>query len=256
MSKVFYNFRNYTGLSYKQVMTRGERIKMAMKVARMKQPKLAKLIGVSQVYVSRIVNDRDPADARLPQIAEVLGVPFEWLAVGGHPPSWAEPAPAERSGTTTYDSPPTLTVEGQVSAGAGDIDLWADVGGRLRFGKEWAAVRVQGDSAYPVVYPDQYALVDYARAVTLDNLDERAGWDLDDDVVLVRLHNGGALLKRFCFHPPGDFILASVNGGRRSPLVRREDIHCIVPVVGTIYHGADERPVERWKDKKAMRGKR
>jgi transcriptional regulator with XRE-family HTH domain len=101
-SKVFYNLRNGHGLGYTRVMTRGERIRMAMQVARIKQPQLAKLIGTSQVYVSRIVNDHDPADARLPKIAEVLSVPFEWLAVGGSPPEWASSPPVVES-TETRD---------------------------------------------------------------------------------------------------------------------------------------------------------
>lgn len=196
------------------------------------QEQVAEKIGISQRFYAKIEKGETPGLEYRQAISSVLGM---------------------RDGAPAAVDVPTLEVEGQVSAGSGDIDQWADVGGHLRFGAKWAAVRVKGDSAYPVVYPDQYALVDYARAVTVEHFDEAAGWDLDDDVVLVRLHNGGALLKRFCFHPPNDFILASVNGGRRSPLVKREDIHCIVPVVGTIYHGADERAPDRWKLKRNER---
>lgn len=228
-----------------------------MKRAGLNRTALGKAVDVSQQAITYILERDDGSVETVRKIAAVLSVPFEWLTVGDNPPAWAADRSHRmlRESTHSYGETAVLDVEGQVSAGPGDIDQWADVGGRLRFGPRWAAVRVRGDSAYPVVYPDQYALVDYDRAVTVAELDEQRGWDLDDDVVLVRLHNGGALLKRFCYHPP-DFVLASVNGGRRSPLVRREDIHCIVPVVGTIYHGADERPAERWKDKKAQRGKR
>lgn len=234
-----------------QTDTTGHRIRLALRRKGLNQSKLAKSLGIAEASVSELIHGKWPAPDRIREIAAILEVPFEWLTVGDNPPPWASDQ-ARRSPADAAHTP-SLDVEGQVSAGSGDIDQWADVGGHLRFGAKWAAVRVKGDSAYPVVYPDQYALVDYARAVTVEHFDEAAGWDLDDDVVLVRLHNGGALLKRFCFHPPSDFILASVNGGRRSPLVKREDIHCIVPVVGTIYHGADERAPDRWKLKRDER---
>lgn len=236
-------------------MKREERFRLALDQRNWSIADLARAVGVSQPAASTVVNGVRPGRKLLPKMAESLGVTVEWLTVGNNPPSWARHNPGRSVEALQSAGVPSLDVEGQVSAGTGDIDQWADVGGHLRFGAKWAAVRVKGDSAYPVVYPDQYALVDYARAVTVEQFDEAAGWDLDDDVVLVRLHNGGALLKRFCFHPPNDFILASVNGGRRSPLVKRTDIHCIVPVVGTIYHGADERAPDRWKLKRSQRGK-
>jgi transcriptional regulator with XRE-family HTH domain len=147
----------------------------------------------------------------------------------------------------------TIPIEGIVSAGPGHIAEWRGSGGSLTIPPHWSAVRVMGDSAYPAIYSGQLALVDESRGIDIRELDEDTGWDLDDDVVLVRLANDRALLKRFCFHPPRDFVLASVNGGRRSPLIRREDILHIVPVVAVIWNDPGEDRESRRKTKQAAR---
>lgn len=237
-------------------MNREERFRLALDQRNWSIADLARAVGVSQPAASTVVNGVRPGRKLLPKMAESLGVTVEWLTVGSNPPSWSH-HDSERSVETPRSADtPSLDVEGQVSAGSGDIDQWADAHGSITIGRLWAAVRVKGDSAYPVVYPDQLAIVDNSRAVDMRDFNERAGWDLDDDMVLVRLHNGGAMLKRFCFHPPDKFILASANGGRRSPMVDPNDIQAIVPVVGVIYHGANERPTDRWKHKRDERRKR
>lgn len=126
----------------------------------------------------------------------------------------------------------------------------ADLSGRLAFSPNWRAVKVTGDSAYPVIFTGQFAIVDEGRGVTMDQFTDRHGWDLDDDVVLVRLEGGRALLKRLCYHPSGEFILASVNSGRGSPIVKRSEILQIIPVVGVVYYDPADTRSDRWRSKR------
>lgn len=265
--------------------TSGDRIRLALRRKGMNQARLAKSLGISEASVSELVRGKWPAPDRMREISAILDVPFEWLTVGDSPPAWASSpnngmprswmtGPGSYVDTRNHDdaqsyfetieadpatvrktTPPVgaIPIEGVVSAGPGDIDEWGGGGGALAIPAHWKAVRVLGDSAYPVVYSGQYVLVDEDRSIDINNLDERSGWDLDDDLVLVRLKNNCALLKRFCYHPPKSFVLASVNGGRRSPLIDPSDILHIMPVVSVVYTDPSDSRANRWKEKRDFR---
>jgi transcriptional regulator with XRE-family HTH domain len=235
-------------------MARGERIKLAMRKAGLNRTSLGKAVGVSQQAITYIIEREDGSAETLRKIADVLGVAFEWLSVGDNPPAWAVTHRLMEN-ASTYGSARSIPLQGEVSAGGGEIDIWEAASGELVLGEHWGAVRVSGDSAYPAVFDRQFAIVDESRAAFMP-IDEQHGWDLDDDLVLVRLHDDSrALLKRFCYHPPDRFVLASANSGRRSPIVEHTEIRCIVPVVAVVYYDPRERGVDRWKRKRDARTK-
>lgn len=206
----------------------------------MTQEQIADKLGISQRFYAKIEKGETPGLEYRQAITAILA-----------------PQTRAREDTETYGkavrSPSHIPIEGIVSAGPGSVSEWSGAGGTLTIPPHWSAVRVMGDSAYPAIYSGQLALVDESRAIDIDRLDEETGWDLDDDVVLVRLANDKALLKRFCFHPPRDFVLASVNGGRRSPLIRPADILHIVPVVAVIWNDPNEDREVRRQAKRAAR---
>jgi len=241
-------------LGHTEVMHTGERLQLAMDSKGKNQDDLAAVLKVSQTIISRIINGKMPGKKHLEKLAAFLGVSREWLAVGANPPTWAVKHRLMEN-ESTYGSARSIPLQGEVSAGGGEIDIWEAASGELVLGEHWGAVRVSGDSAYPAVFDRQFAIVDEARAAFMP-IDEPHGWDLDDDLVLVRLHDDSrALLKRFCYHPPDRFVLASANSGRRSPIVEHAEIRCIVPVVAVVYYDPRERGADRWKRKRDARAK-
>ena len=245
-------------------MTKGERIKAAMLKESFSQGKLAKAVGITQPALSKIVAGKLPGTAHLAKIARVLGVETAWLTIGENPPAWADPSGHQRQldealgrgiRLSVAESPPhsyipsvPLEIIGSVVAGDGKVDIafWQEEIETVALPTSWKLVRVEGMSAYPVVYPRQFVLVDTARGVRPGELTPEIFYDLNNNIVMIQCEDGRAFLKRFCHAPgaPGDFVLASVDGGRSSPFLAPDSILVIVPVVGTIYRDP-RRPMEK-----------
>lgn len=119
---------------------------------------------------------------------------------------------------------PTMAWVGQVTAGGGyadpsqDDDDWLPV----VLKPNWRLVRVQGTSAMPVLLPGQAAIVD-------DTVPVR-----DGRLVVVQTTDGRAYLKRW--NTVGEHVvLAGLNGGNESTVLRLDQIAKVAVVVGTLY---------------------
>lgn len=209
--------------------------------------KLARELGITQPALHPVLTGNQPGTKHLPRIAELLGCSVEWITAGDNPPSWA-------SSATTYVKSPEggLPVIGTVSAGDGDVGPadWEDAPQRaIHWPDSWVAVKILGDSAYPVAYSGQLAIVDQGRAVNPAIHHGEDLEDLHDNMVLVQTMEGDrerAYLKRFCVdsRAPDGFVLASVNSGRSSPYLPASLILAILPVVGIIYEDPRQKRVK------------
>lgn len=200
----------------------------------MEQKDLAARIGVAKQTLNSIKTGIMPGHKHLPAIASVLGITEEWLRDGRNPPQWCAPV------TTvlyTRTLAPQLALVGHTSAGDGEVFETYEEPLAFPILSDWVVVRVDGDSAYPVVYRGQFVVLDTRRTQCAKTLDLEAMNDLHDNMVMIRTLNGKSLLKRFCHAPesPEGFTLASVNAGLGSPWVARKDIETVTPVVGVIY---------------------
>ena len=231
-------------------------------------------VGRSRTYVSDILTGKSRGGAQIAKLAEVLRVDPVWLRDGtGSPPAWwtDDTPPAsdippdpnadlrqqvqdleanhphlvkwgfgiiprvrlamlERAAQQQYihlsGTDREIPVLGQVAANG---DRWGDIEQpemrHHRFKKSFALVQVMGDSAYPVAFPGQFVVVDTDRPVR------------DQNLVVVVLWDGRALLKRYCAIPgePNRMLLASVNIGLGSLLIDRSEVRYLHPVVGVMF---------------------
>ena len=128
---------------------------------------------------------------------------------------------------------PTLRISthipmiGVVTAGAG----WAEPSqdpddlAPIAIPSHWRAVRIQGDSGYPVVWDGQTVLVDDRIPLKHNRL------------VVVQTEDRRAYLKRYCVCDAvaSGFILASVNIGRDSFALQPGQSVRMSVVVGTLF---------------------
>lgn len=71
------------------------RLDSAMQAKGLNQSELSRKIGASRQLISQIRCGERPGTARMPKIAEALGVTIEWLTTGSpaHAPEWAKREP-------------------------------------------------------------------------------------------------------------------------------------------------------------------
>ncbi len=90
-----------------------------------------------------------------------------------------------------------------------------------------------------MVYPKQFVLIDTDRAVLRADLASERARDIDDNMVVMIMigEPRRAYLKRFCrdTRAPDGYVIASIDGGRRSPYIPPADIDRLLPVVGVIF---------------------
>jgi transcriptional regulator with XRE-family HTH domain len=206
------------------------------------QRKIAAILNVSPQTVTAIKQGVIRIDDYLHRIAEQLQVAPDWLLTGDESsaPSWVD---RQQVAFRDHGSP-QLALVGHTSAGDGEI--YQEFPEPLAFPvpPDWVVVRVDGDSAYPVVYAGQFVVLDTRRTQSAATLDAAAIHDLNNNICMVRTTSGRSLLKRLCeaFGSPDGFTLASVNAGLSSPWLARQDIDTVTPVVGVIYEDpAQER---------------
>ena len=233
-----------------------DRVRKGCSALGISQAELARRVGIEPTQLLDIFRSKTGRSKHLPKIAEVLDVPVVWLTSGlGAAPPWApvelgifeEPfaVAAANPGTPVYVSEGEegeVSVLGTVSAGDGQVPAtWSPANGAsFRLPTSWVAVEITGNSAYPVAYPGQLALVDLERAVSPRSLDAATLHDLNDNLCLIQTREDGQLrayLKRFCAdrRAPAGFILASVDSGRGSPYLPAEMIDLIAPVVAVVF---------------------
>ena len=203
------------------------------------QKELADRLGISHQAVSAMRYGRQRLGRHLHAIALAFGVDEEWLRTGrGVVPDWyvddGDPEPEEEQ--RPVSAGPTLIVQSGLrelpclgTVAAGDGRMFGVMDGTAQepyaFKAGRAVVRVMGDSAYPVIYSGQLAIVEPERPIRNNNL-----------VVLV-LRDGRALVKRWCESPkaPGGGMYVSVNAGVDSPWIDADTILHRWPVVGVLF---------------------
>lgn len=251
------------------------------------QQALADACGVKQPSVNALLAGKYPMLDLLRTVAEKTGVTFEWLRFGdvSKAPAWAhtlhvDPASrqlindlAHRAGMLQVDPDarqmiadlasrvsessnyaPGMRVVGTVVAGDGDISQYVEnEESPIAFPDHWQVVRVEGMSAYPVIYPGQLAIIDTSRATSPAVWTDDHRIDLHDNLVLIQTdgEKPRAYLKRFCREPeaPHGFVLASVDGGRSSPWISPERIIVIAPIVAVMFQDPRKPRKKRWHQK-------
>lgn len=218
---------------------------MALDALGIKQAELARRLGIKPQQLHQVVSGERPGTTLLDAIAQALKVDVLWLRTGADSlaPPWAKIGPL-----LGENSP--LSLVGVVKAGDGDLTEYEERPSTpLPLKASWRVVQVQGWSAYPVVYPDQFVIIDGERAARPDLMTEAQRDDLHDNIVICQVVGGRAYLKRFCHAPgaPGGFIMASIDSGRGSPYVDPHEIMIIEPVVGVIFEDPTKPRKKRGK---------
>jgi lambda repressor-like predicted transcriptional regulator len=209
--------------------------------------------GLKQQRYSTVLKRGGPK--YLHRVASALGVRVEWLTTGAFPPEWYRPgmgmqtaaaqalesrAAEHADGDQGTDAPRRtgvineplriathIPVIGVVTAGSGWADPSQDPDDHqpIAIPAHWRAVRIQGDSGYPVVWDGQTVLVDDRLPLKHNRL------------VVVQTEDRRAYLKRYCVCDAvsSGFILASVNIGRDSFALQPDQSVRMSVVVGTLF---------------------
>lgn len=251
-----------------------ERIKLGCIALGLTQVEIARRIGTQKQNVGHVASGAYRSGAIVEGVARELQCTVEWLIDGTGPgPAWSTelvvaetPAgevttsmPDQPARRTILDAPvsedgeaPALDLVVVVTAGDGDLTQFEAVSQprQLTFPDTWKIVQVFGKSAYPVLFPGQFAAIDVERACRPPFTDEQL-IDLHDNIVLVQTEDGRGFLKRFCHAPgaPGNFMLASIDSGRSSPYVPPDQILVVAPMVMTIYIDPSLPREKRWHAK-------
>jgi transcriptional regulator with XRE-family HTH domain len=233
---------------------------------------IADQLGISKQAFSQIRNGHRPGALHRDKIAEILKIDPQWLSFGDpdKAPDWwnflivdkTTQAHIDQVTSRVKEDPKALEhnpargmrVVGTVSAGDGDISQFVkQEEPPIAFPDDWQVVRVEGMSAYPVIYPGQLAIVDTARATSPRVWTDQHRIDLHDNLVLIQTDGDQprAYLKRFCreLAAPHGFVLASVDGGRSSPWISPEKILIIAPIVGVMFLDPRQPRKKSWHQK-------
>lgn len=242
-----------------------DRVELALRAKSLTKAALARAIGLSKQRLHQILSGDRPGTERVPDIAQALDVPVEWLTTGAQSPAWAQTA-SLAVGRVREDGSPyaveeqaaaVLDLVGTVVAGDGDLSAYEQPTEPEPFPipDHWAVVEVQGMSAYPVVYPGQFAAIDLDRSAAPPFDDEQIE-DLHDNLVLIQTIDGRALLKRWCrdWNSPQRFLLASIDAGRSSPWVSVKEILIVSPVVGVFFYDPRQPRQKRYHAKTVVVG--
>jgi transcriptional regulator with XRE-family HTH domain len=100
------------------MLTRGQRIRLALRRQGWSITKLAKALGVQQPVMSTVVNGHRPGEAQLPRIAELLRVPVVWLTSGDEEPEWVKPLCEEmfpKDTEAAMRQPSLVTIPGRLT---------------------------------------------------------------------------------------------------------------------------------------------
>lgn len=214
--------------------TIGDRLEMGLTALSLSGAELARRAGLPNRHmVSRLKSGDRPAAQHLDAIARVLGTTREWLVNGtGMPPTWA-PADAtedrlfrpsgrnflreNKQNTYSTDLSPSdrdvlYPVVGRAAAASGvHVDGVTDEEPPVRIRERWRAVKIHGDSGYPVVLDGQTVLVDPALPCERNR------------IVVVHTDDGPQLKRIGDQLEDGRVMLASLNAGRDPKLVRFSD---------------------------------
>lgn len=209
---------------------------------------LATALGVSKQSLNSMLESKWARGSRLPDLAKALEVDVEWLTTGTNPPVFAahfRRAETLGQGVSIYGVVAKASNAEEDITGA-PISV-VDEPRIVTLPGSWVLVQIDGMSAYPVVYPQQFGIFDQDRSARPPFSHDELH-DLHDNIVLVQLMNGRALLKRFCHaerHPDG-FHLATIDAGRSSPYVPVDEIAVVMPMVGTLYQDPSKPRVKMW----------
>ena len=172
-------------------------------------------------------NQRLEIGRHLHELADFLQVDPSWLDTGDGPaPDWWRPpvAPAQRHDSVEGRARPAMAsavmrgvdllvpVVGRAAAAHGaQVDGDTDGEPPLRIRDRWRAVKIHGDSGYPVVLDGQTVLVDPVLPCERNR------------IVVVHTDDGPQLKRIGDQIDDGRVMLASLNAGRDPKLVRFSD---------------------------------
>jgi hypothetical protein len=209
---------------------------------------MAESIGVLKQEISHIASGRTKHGKIVDRLAKLMGCSVEWLIDGkGDAPAWAsDPKPEPPPGNQSLDLVGVVAKAGVHDPNDQPSEYSEHPPISVTIPSSWKLIKIDGMSAYPVLYPDQFAIVDWDRAARIPLSPEQCR-DLHDNICLIQLDDGRAYIKRFCHqeNAPGGYVLSSIDSGRSSPYVPPEQIAVIIPVVGTMYHDPSKPRIKR-----------
>lgn len=196
--------------------TIGQRIKSARKQAKFTQGDVAKRLGIGRVAVTNWeTGATEPARERIADLAEMLGVPVDWLLTGRGAdvpiPSMVVDVPNARITGHPSGGSSVVPVYGQAVAGVdgqfpinGNILFWVVAPPQIAKIEGAYAVSISGDSMSPRYEDGEIAFVDPTRRV-------RKG-----DYVVAQIQSDDsevpqAYVKRFQRHNEEELVLDQFN---------------------------------------------
>lgn len=206
------------------------RIRLGLLASGKQMKDLASSLNISKQVLSNVVNGHVQESKHHAAIAKALGCEVDWLVSGDGPaPKWWTASEETEQAPEITGVIGEFAFAGTVTAGDGWVQ-GDDEADEIELRRGLRVVKVTGDSAYPVVFPGQYVLVDPNRKPNHENM-------------VVCQTDGQALLKRYLENDsaPGGFALVSVNVGQSVHLFSAEDRPVMWPVVAILFPRAFKR---------------
>ncbi len=217
------------------MQTTAERIRKGIAAKGLSVAEVSRRLGVTHQAVQSVLSGRTPGRVHYPKLSAILDCQVEWIANGtGEAPTWAcafAKIPAIPIGLTATPLPerdgadlliPTI---GRAAAAQGaSVDGDTDAEPPVRIRDRWRAVKIHGDSGYPVVLDGQTVLVDPVLPCERNR------------IVVVHTDDGPQLKRIGDQIDDGRVMLASLNAGRDPKLVRFSDYaHAPEVVVAVVF---------------------
>lgn len=213
-----------------QDMDVASRLDLAMKHRGWSSAELARRAGIKgRSGVNNVLKGHSSGARIMHRLGEALGVSPYWLLTGeaGAPEWLGKPGPsADSSFVIELKTPREIPVIGYAGASDnGQRGILSETPEMKNLPSGLTLIAVRGGSASPVIYDNQWAMVNINRKVRANNV-----------VAVVLRDSGEVLVKRWCPQPDGEHVvLASLDGGRDSLAVHTHEVLHVWPVVGVLY---------------------
>lgn len=197
-----------------------------MEDAGLKPADVARALNVSKPGVAKWLADGTIARDNVARVAELCGVPIEYLmsGIGPEKSHHVRLVPVIGTAVATPNAGGYFT-DGDLPPGASDEFVPFPSRDDQAY-----AVRVRGDSMTPRIRPGDLIVLEPNMAAS------------PGDDVLVKLADGRKMVKQLLFKRAGHFHFASVNGAHELLTVAVEDVDAVHKIAAIVASGASINP--------------
>ena len=212
-----------------------DRIKAARKHAKLTQPKLAAIVGVTQATISELETGKSQSSSNTSAIAAACGVNALWLERGIGSMLDQEASETDSPSDKDYALIPQYTALG-ACGGDGYLNDHAEIKGGLAFKRDWLAKMKARPENLNVIYASGESMEPYIMEGDVVLIDVSQTSPRDRQVYAIRRPDGGVSIKRLIHQMAGGWVIRSDNPdkARFADESLSQDVIHDIPVIGRV----------------------